>query len=133
MKVKAVFIDVLNTKDVDIREFESDDNHAIHELLNDSFFDVFYFRLTGYDETLLAFVDDCGRIKGLPLSAVYNDRKTVALVGNIVICRPTADGDIESITREDVEAICENLATATCLETSESYPVLTNLEMRGWN
>ena len=129
MKINAVWIDVLsNTPDIDVIQISNNSNDEIYSALDGAFFDCFYFQLKGDNETYLAFVDDCGMIKGLPISAMYEDRRSICLVGNIVICKPGKDGGIESLDKFDVIEICRHLATATNIETGKSYPVLIDIK-----
>lgn len=123
----ALLIDVLSENpDVDVIVID-ETLKSVHEAMHGAFVDTFYFQLP-YNETVYcALVDDCGRIKGLPISAVYDDEKTVALVGNIVITKIDGQGETLDLDELDVISLANNLFTAVDKKTGRIYPVLGNI------
>lgn len=110
--------------------------------MKDAFFDTFYFNIKGYDRKFIAFVDDCGKLKDLPVSALYEDGE-IALVGNIFICCFTRDGELTTLTKLDIAALNFNIKGELMLTDEDIVkfffdpdykipvkPVLINIEKR---
>ncbi len=105
MMIKAILIDTVHGI---AEEVEMDgEPDTINKLLNCRFTD--YVRRYIGKKQYMVIVDDESLLKENAVPSAVLQDGTIHLAGNLLICNYTADGDLKSLTEEDITGIMQNL------------------------